>query len=342
MESASVNTDWTAPGAFEVAPGVHRIPLPLPDDALRGVNVYLIDDGDGPVLIDSGWTLEAAQDQLEDALAGLGHGIADIARILITHMHRDHYTQAVTLRRKFGSRFSIGIGERPSLELWVSGRELRLAPQVRRLRGCGAGSLADLMEENANRRQHTPGIWELPDEWLVPGDIPLGSRTLEAISTPGHTRGHLCFLDSAGRLLFAGDHVLPRITPSIGFEPSMAMLPLADYLQSLRLIRELPDAVLLPAHGPAAASVHARVDELLAHHTVRLDAAMQAIVRGSATGFEAAALLTWTRHERAFGDLDPFSQMLAVLETAAHLDLLVMRGALSATVSDGVTEYAAR
>ena len=28
-------TDWTTPGAFEVAPGVHRIPLPLPSDALR-------------------------------------------------------------------------------------------------------------------------------------------------------------------------------------------------------------------------------------------------------------------------------------------------------------------
>jgi glyoxylase-like metal-dependent hydrolase (beta-lactamase superfamily II) len=338
--SSVTEADWTAPGVFGVAPGVHRIPLPLPGDALRAVNVYLIEDGDTLVLIDSGWALASAQDQLDSMLGGLGYGIADVGRFLMTHVHRDHYTQAVRLRREFGTRLGLGIGERPSLELWVSGRELRLAPQLRRLRGCGATRLADQLEETASRRQYSELTWELPDEWLVPGDIALGTRTLEAIPTPGHTRGHLCFRDAAGGLLFAGDHVLPQITPSIGFEPALAILPLADYLQSLRLVRELPDALLLPAHGPAAASVHARVDELLAHHATRLDAAERAVSAGSATAFEAAKVLTWTRRERAFDDLDPFSQMLAVLETAAHLDLLLMQGRLRATVSDGITGYA--
>ena len=46
--------DWTAPGVYEVVPGVHRIPLPLPNDGLRAVNVYAITGSDGPVLIDSG------------------------------------------------------------------------------------------------------------------------------------------------------------------------------------------------------------------------------------------------------------------------------------------------
>jgi glyoxylase-like metal-dependent hydrolase (beta-lactamase superfamily II) len=342
VAGAVAAADWTAPGAFAVARGVHRIPLPLPDDGLRAVNVYLIEDGDALVLIDSGWALAAAQDQLASALAGLGHGIGDVGRFLITHVHRDHYTQAVKLRREFGSRLGLGIGERPSLELWASGQHLRLAAQIRRLRGCGASGLADLMQENASRRPATEAFWELPDEWLVPGDIPLSSRTLEAIPTPGHTRGHLCFLDAAAGLLFAGDHVLPQITPSIGFEPALAGLPLADYLQSLRLVRELPDAVLLPAHGPAGGSVHARVDELIAHHAVRLDAAERGVALGSVTAFEVAGTLTWTRRERKLGDLDPFSQMLAVLETGAHLDLLVMQGRLRATVSDGTTGYVPR
>jgi len=42
--------DWTAAGVFEVAPGVYRIPLPLPNDGLRAVNVYAVVDGDGLVL----------------------------------------------------------------------------------------------------------------------------------------------------------------------------------------------------------------------------------------------------------------------------------------------------
>src|ERR1700704_1715803 len=97
---------WTDPGIFTVAPGVHRIPLPLPNDALRAVNVYAIEDGDGLVLIDSGWSLAQARTDLETALASLGHGLGDVARFLITHVHRDHYTQAIQLRREFGSRIS--------------------------------------------------------------------------------------------------------------------------------------------------------------------------------------------------------------------------------------------
>jgi glyoxylase-like metal-dependent hydrolase (beta-lactamase superfamily II) len=337
----STPADWTAPGAFGVAPGVHRIPLPLPNDALRAVNVYAVEDPDGLLLIDSGWALALARERLESALARLGYALADITRFLITHVHRDHYTQAVLLRREFGTRLALGIGERPTLELSASGAEPRLNPQLRRLRRNGADDLAGRLERSmTSRAPQWP--WELPDEWLAPGDITLAARTLHAIATPGHTRGHLCYRDAAGGLLFSGDHVLPHITPSIGFEAATAALPLADYLQSLRLIREQPDAAMLPAHGLPAASVHARVDELLAHHAARLDATEQAIGSGAATAYEAAGLLTWTRRERKLADLDLFNQMLAVLETAAHLDVLVLQGQLRAMVNDGTTGYVPR
>jgi glyoxylase-like metal-dependent hydrolase (beta-lactamase superfamily II) len=334
-------TDWTAPGAFEVAPGVHRIPLPLPNDALRAVNVYALSGADGLTMIDSGWALALARKRLESALAGLGRTLGDITQFLMTHVHRDHYTQAVLLRREFGTRLALGIGERPSLDLWTDGVELRLAPQLRRLRRHGAAALAATIEQDAPRRGgDTP--WELPDEWLVPGDISLAGRTLEAIPTPGHTRGHLCYRDAAGELLFAGDHVLPHITPSIGFEPAPAVLPLGDYLQSLRLVRERPDTALLPAHGLPAPSVHARVDELLAHHADRLELCERATASGAATAFEVASMVAWTRRSRKLEDLDAFNQMMAVLETAAHLDVLVMQGRLRAEVQDGTTGYVPR
>ena len=99
---------------------------------------------------------------------------------------------------------------------------------------------------------------------------------------------------------------------------------------------------MLPAHGLPAASVHARVDELLAHHAARLDATGQAIGSGAATAYEAAGMLTWTRRERKLADLDLFNQMLAVLETAAHLDVLVLQGRLRAMVNDGTTGYVPR
>jgi hypothetical protein len=49
--------DWTLRGVYEVSPGLYRVPLPLPNDALRAVNVYVVHDGDSLVLVDSGWAL---------------------------------------------------------------------------------------------------------------------------------------------------------------------------------------------------------------------------------------------------------------------------------------------
>src|SRR5262249_36989054 len=155
------------------------------------------------------------------------------------------------------------------------------------------------------------------------GPVPVSSRPLVAIPTPGHTAGHLVFADHGQRLLFAGDHVLPHITPSIGFEPVPTELPLRAYLRSLAAVRQLPDLRLLPAHGPVAASVHARVDQLLDHHGARLDACQAAVEADPRTAYQVAAALLWTRRGRRFDELTPFNQMLAVTETEAHLELLV-------------------
>ena len=61
MSESTGRGEWTRPGVFEVAPGVHRIPLPLPNDGLRAVNVYVLPDDDGLVVIDSGWAIPEAR-----------------------------------------------------------------------------------------------------------------------------------------------------------------------------------------------------------------------------------------------------------------------------------------
>ncbi len=333
--------DWTHPGAEEVAPGVYRIPLPLPTDHLKAVNVYAIPDGDGLVLVDSGWAVPEARAELASGLARLECSLADIRRFLVTHAHRDHYTQAVTLRREFLTRVSLGIGEQPSLELLLDPGRVPLAGRLRQLRSYGASALADDFEADIRSRQATGREdWELPDEWLVEGmRIPTAGGELTVIETPGHTNGHVVFHDPSAALLFAGDHVLPHITPSIGFEPSLSNSPLAAFLASLARVRELPDALLLPAHGPVGPSVHARVDELIDHHGRRLDQTETAVAAGAETAFEVAGCLRWTRRERTLEELDLFNQMLAVAETGAHLVLLVAQGRLSRALDGEVLHF---
>jgi len=337
------DADWTTAGVYRCAPGVHRIPLPLPGDGLRAVNVYAVADdrADGPgwTLVDAGWALAVARELLAAPMAALGAGLGDVRRFLVTHAHRDHYTQAVAVRREFGTRIALGRGERPSLDRV---RDLASPPgavHAARLRRAGATELAHRVQ------LHSPPVeaadWEDPDDWLDDGaEIELGGGTcLRAVATPGHTRGHLVFADEAGGLLFAGDHVLPRITPSIGFEAAPPPSPLADFLTSLELLTTRPDAALLPAHGPVGMRVHERVDELLAHHGKRLDASLAAVLDGHSTGHQVAGVLRWTRRDHRLDELDPLNAMLAIMETTAHLDVLVERGALTRTLDGEVAHY---
>jgi glyoxylase-like metal-dependent hydrolase (beta-lactamase superfamily II) len=361
---------WIEEGAYPVAPGVYRIPLPLPSDALRAVNVYAIDAAGGLVLIDSGWALANAQEQLERSLAKMGGGLPDVRKFLVTHLHRDHYTQAIEVRRLFGTPVALGAEEKHSIDRLLSAEFRPLQAQLTMLTAAGAGPVARQLAEltaidiaGGGERtteirlteidgERQPGLrpaasfaaalgYESPDEWIAPDQaFDLGSRTLTAIHTPGHTRGHVVFADAEARLLFAGDHVLPHITPSIGFEESPSAMPLRDYLQSLAVVRQLPDMRLLPAHGPVSPSTHARIDELADHHAMRLRAMADVLSDGEHTGYEVALSIGWTSRQRKLAELDLINQMLAIGETVYHLDLLVAQSsAVSHTGEDGVRRY---
>ncbi|WNI19013.1 MBL fold metallo-hydrolase [Actinacidiphila sp. ITFR-21] len=336
--SATSRHDWTLPGLYEVADGVFRIPLPLPNDGLRAVNVYVVVDGGQLVLVDSGWALDAAVTELELRLKQLGFSGEAITRVLVTHAHRDHYTLATRLRRRYGSALALGAGERHYLRAVRDGSAQ--ATRAARLRAHGATDLADRAARPAPRPDLAE--WADPDDWLTaPGTVALRERELAVVATPGHTRGHVVFADHRHGLLFAGDHVLPHITPSLSVEPEPAALPLRDYLRSLRLTKTLPEMRLLPGHGPVTAGFHDRVDELLAHHDRRLRAALD-VVRdraGATTANTVATLLPWTRHNRTFAQLDPGNRTLAVLETAVHLDVLVEDGLLTTADRLGVRYY---
>ncbi|WP_329410481.1 MBL fold metallo-hydrolase [Nocardia vinacea] len=341
IDTAESRNAWADSKIERVSNNVYRIPLPMPGDGLRAINVYALLDEEGVTLIDAGWALPEAKDALGRALAEFDCGFADIREFVATHVHRDHYTMAIDIRRTFGSRVLLGEGERANLlymEELIAGTAQ--PGYLARLHRGGASNLISQVTPD-----HTPrrSDWEFPDHWLKDGAIlEVAGRSLRVIATPGHTSGHLVFHDADDGLLFSGDHVLPHITPSIGFQPAPYSQPLADYLDSLQLMLTLPDPRLLPAHGPAGGSTHARVHELLDHHELRLAEALDA-VDTTVTAHQVAKVVPWTRHKREFTDLAPFDQVLAVNETGAHLDVLSMRGYLTDELrEDGSVVYRRR
>src|SRR5207245_6591582 len=89
-----------------------------------------------------------------------------------------------------------------------------------------------------------------PDTLLEGAErLSIDDSELAVVWTPGHSPGHCCFYWPARRVLFSGDHLLPKISPNIGLHPQSGADPLDDYLGSLDRIRRLEGKLLLPAHG---------------------------------------------------------------------------------------------
>lgn len=299
----------------------------MPGDGLRAINVYAIESADGVALIDAGWNVPGNVEILREGLRTIDVGLDEITDVHVTHIHRDHYTMGPELRRLVGSHIHLGSEEERGL---TALRELRSGvptDALDQLLRAGAVELAESMRVESQSDPWKPGDWELPDTWTSAGPVMVAGRSMEAHLTAGHTKGHLVFGDPARELTFTGDHVLPRITPSIGFELGGWDNPLGDYLDSLETMLSRSDTRMLPAHGAVGDSVHVRVRELLSHHDSRLQETLDRVrALPGATGLAVAQRLPWTRRGRDFGSLDGFNQMIATCETIAHLDVLEVRG----------------
>jgi len=319
---------------------VFRIPLPLPLEDLGTVNAYAVLDEGGVVLIDPGWASPENEKVLTSGLTELGASPLDVRQILITHAHWDHYTQAIGWQRAYGIPVHLGRLERATVESFETVDGV-YPGQVTMLRRAGASSRADVIEARDWEPYEKDAPHGPPDMWLDDGDVvPTAGGNITAVGTPGHTAGHVVFHLVQENMLVTGDHVLPRITPSIAFERAPEPLALRSYLASLQLLLDRPDAVMLPAHGRAGGSVHERVRELMDHHRARLDLVASLVADGHRTAADVASQMRWTRRKHRLKELNDVHGMIAILEAAVHLDLLADRGDIVRSTVGGRDEFA--
>lgn len=329
----------TAPAVEEITETIYRVPLTLPLRDLHEVNAYAILDPTGLTLVDPGWSSEANEKALVFALRELGTGLDDIARIVVTHSHWDHYTQALTLRERFGHQILLGREEHHTID------DFSLADgvyprQAELLVRAGAADLAAEIDALELEDWEKDMPFGAPDVWLDGGEsIHLGDSTLHAVATPGHTRGHIMFEEAQAGVMFTGDQVLPRVTPSLGFERSPEDLPLRSFLDSLTMLLDHPDRTMLPAHGSVDQGLHERIRELLVHHEQRLKEIHGLALSGIDTAAGIAGSMRWTRHERTLDELGSIHGMTAIIEVASHLDYLVWRGDLTRVNTGSVAHY---
>ncbi|TDB87477.1 MBL fold metallo-hydrolase [Actinomadura sp. KC216] len=307
--------------------GLWSIPVPLPLEALRYVLVYALELDDGVALVDAGWDTEEAWRALTGGLAAAGFGIGDVRAVLVTHIHPDHYGLAHRIREESGAW--VGLHPADAALLAVRYDDVDSLIEDNRVLLERIGTPEEQARELASASMAMRRFVSVakPDRLIEDGQrLGLPGWNLRAVWTPGHSPGHLCFADEDRRMLFSGDHVLPRITPNISMHPQQRSNPLQDFIDSLRKVGALDVHEVLPAHEYRFAGLSGRVAHLLAHHEERLDEIEKALRERPGAGcWEISSRLTWSRPWSSF---DTHSKRAATGETLAHMVLLEQRGRL--------------
>lgn len=304
------------PPVERVRAGLWSIPVPIPRNPLRYVNVYVFELDDGVAVVDAGWPVPEAWEALVAGLAATGHAVADVRAVLVTHAHADHYGLAPRIRRESGAWIGLHEADARMLRPLDTHQIVRQQTDWLLERGAPSEELGELVGRAADYEIFVG--FEQPDRFLADGDRLLGGRwDLTAVWTPGHTPGHLCFrLPSAG-LLLSGDHVLPRISPNISAGFGHLPNPLDSYRDSLRALAGIPVDEVLPAHEYRFRGLAHRVAELLAHHEERLGEVEEILAdRPGASTWEVAQRLRWSR---SWAQTRKAMRRAAVGETLAHL-----------------------
>jgi glyoxylase-like metal-dependent hydrolase (beta-lactamase superfamily II) len=207
------------------------------------VNAYLVREDDGLTLVDT--MLKGSGKAILKAAEGLG---APIVRIALTHAHGDHIGSVDQLAARL-----------PGVEVLISTRDARLMAKDMTL---------DPGEPQTKLRGSYPGAKTTPTRTLEPGDR-VGS--LEVVAAPGHTPGHVAFLDTRDRTLLCGDAfttingVKTSAKMTLGFPlAAMATWNPGVEIATAQALRALDPSRLAPGHGKIIEAPGAAMDAAIA------------------------------------------------------------------------------
>ena len=285
--------------------GIRRVELPV--SSQRGsVNIYLVPQQDGWILVDCGMNLPNVLPAYEAA----GIDWSTIRQIVLTHTHPDHAGFAERIRQLTGAPVRMHRRENELLkklraaEQWLSWQDevLQWARVPHSARGC----IRDAFQE---MQPFFPTL--AADSYIEHGEIiPTALGPMKALLTPGHSQGHLCFYVAEKKLLLAGDQLLRPRTPHLEWYAEGNAL--ADFRASLRQLQILSVDWVLPSHGRAFAESEGRIASLLDCSRDMGNRIASLRARGNESAHQLA-LAYWKR------PMTPFEHRNAVFEMLAYI-----------------------
>jgi glyoxylase-like metal-dependent hydrolase (beta-lactamase superfamily II) len=335
----------------QIIPGIYQLLTPFPQftfDEAKGLRrdleahprvtkglpyvlPYLLKDGDDTVLVDCGWNTDSAYQALEEGMKEHGSHPTEVNKLVITHVHPDHYGMAGRLKQL--SSCEVVVHEKDSEVIAAR----YFAPKGL------MEQMAGFMESNGVPPMDTTGMSRgsmgmLGNVAAVPADtevkggetFKVGDFDFEIIWTPGHSPGHICLYEPNRKILLTGDHVLPTITPNVSIHAQTHGSPLGDYMRSLVILEDLDVELVLPAHEFEIRDLKKRLREIEHHHELRLEEMVKCVDSGGSTAWEVAGRVQWATGTLA--DFEPHMQRSAVGETIAHLEYLFEEGRLAKVI----------
>jgi glyoxylase-like metal-dependent hydrolase (beta-lactamase superfamily II) len=324
LEQAELAYPFAAPpetgAVMEVAPGIlwTRIPLPF---RLNHVNVFLIEDGEGWAVLDTGISNQATR-ELWLALANGPLAGRRLTRLIVSHFHPDHIGLAGWMCAEFDMPLLTSqTGYLGCINISLSPDRMadKIYMDFYRRHGM-SDEVASLVATQGNG--YLKMVSPLPDTFrrLVAGDVlTIGGRDFEIMSGDGHAPEQLMLYLRAENIFLASDQVLAKITPNVSVwavDPEGD--PLGLYLRSLtKLSGEIPrDALVLPGHQLPFIGLQRRCAELIAHHHERCGMIAEACRIAPRSVAELVPVLF---HR----PLDPHQLSFAFSEVHAHVNYMV-------------------
>ena len=291
-----------------------QLKVPMSRNPLGKTFSYLLKES--RTLIDTGVPTDEAYNGLRDQLKLHGFKPKDIERVIITHLHNDHIGLTVRLR-DYGAEIWAGDVAKVRQEMMVKEWDNLYENTLKELDLFGGQEY----RHNITRNRYVFKSDVKPmhiDRYLADREkFTLGDLELEAIWTPGHSYEHICILNQGDRILFSGDHVLPKITSHVALYSYRDHDPLGEYLSSLEKVQDLDVDTILPGHEWVFNDLKPRVQQLKVHHRNRLDEMKETLEDGPQTVYDVGSKVHWD--SRPWPKMTFWTKRMAATETFAHL-----------------------
>ena len=330
---------------MEILNGVHQIKIPAPESASWDTNVYVIEGNDGHILVDSGWDSQESLWALQEGIKAANLKLRDIKKVVITHIHPDHYGLSTKIKQICGAQ--VAIHRIDAGFIFTRYRDfadlIKKIEELLRQNGVPEDELSQLKEASLWMNKYV--TTDSPEIKLEDGDIISNdSFEFEVLWTPGHSPGHVCLYERDRKFILTGDHVLYDTTPHVGFNPQSGDNPLGDYISSLEKLERLKVNFILPGHGPVFNALGLRIEKILQHHEEGKRVIMRSLHDGLKTAYDIAKQIPWMVNEggTTFQDLSVWNRRMAVHETIAHLKLLMKEDRVGNVDMDGASLYLAK